>query len=165
MGQQLASQQLREFNIGQTELKKWVWSNYNTNVDNGNYVICDIHMPSVAIYKGIVLAGYWIGGGGNTATNQHSRMNVVMQIYPITPSYKITQTPAITAMKLKWWSKDGDANSFRLTMDCSASYKSMTLVFWEMPVNDYYSNPKGIRLGDPRFSVDMTGYTLKYTGP
>lgn len=164
MGQKSATRQLQQSNVGDTRIKKYYGSNMNTATSTGNYLICDIHMPVTTIYKGAVLVGHWTGGGGNTAINQHYVQNFVAQVYPYTPTYLIYQDRAISNMRLKIWQNNSNSSLFRLTIDCLSNYKSFSYEFWQHRVNDYYSNPKGIREGDPRTVVDMTGWTLRQTG-
>lgn len=166
MGQNLVSKELREFNVGEQTLKKYTHTHLNIHVTTGDWVICEIYIPSIVQYKGIVLGGYWSGGGGNTASSQHQKQEFTIGIHPYVSgaAYRIFQDRAVTNMKLKVWQNNSNSNLFRFTMNCASAYKSWTLVFWEHPVNDYYSNPKGITVGDEAIVADMTGWTNKATG-
>lgn len=164
MSQNSTSRQLQKINVGDTRLKHYYTSHSNIDVNTGNRVVCDLYIPLLTIYKGVVITGWFIAGGGNTANNQHYVVDFTFGIYPYTPTYLMYQDRAISNMKLKIWSNDSDSNLYRFTVDCLSSYKSFTIEYWQHPVDDYYSNPKGIRQGNIRELANMTGWTLRKTG-
>lgn len=167
MGQKLVSRQLMDFNDDFPQsLKKYHYFNPNIHTYLGDYVICDITMPSITQYKGIVLTGY-MSFGGNTPSIAFYRTDFIVQISPYdgASGYKITQETALTGLKLQLWSNDSNSNLFRFTIDGQANYKTFSIVFWEHPVNDYFSNPKSIKMGDSgEYLTTMTGWTLRKTG-
>lgn len=164
MSQNFTKSQLDKLNSGDTRLGTWYWSNLNAGTTSpGEFLICDIYLPALTIYKGASLVGQRICGGGNTAGGTHYLSDFLVRIYPYQPAYNITISRTHSDMKIRLWQNSTDTSKFKLTYNVTSAHRSFSLNFSEMPHNDWASNPKSIRLGDPRSVADLTGYTYRTT--
>lgn len=163
MGQKYSQDELA-LHRGDLNRKVYTWFNSTTGVTTERNVICDVTINARGIYRGIVLYGWIMGGGNNTAFLQHLYSDFVLQIdFNPTPTYRGWQDRSIAYSEFQIWENDSDTLNWRICRNFTAASQSFSMEFREMPVAYWESINRGIKMHNPNTVADMTGYTLRYT--